>query len=127
MKFGAAVLVLAAAAVAVTAAERVGTLNLVRSVNQRTKLWTASLSSPVARMSLEDVRAQLLGVPDPRLFHAGFERVNYTAAEHAAAPAPNAQHEPHHAWSRIIRIDRHCGYCSRGSYAAGAAACSAAV
>ena len=113
MKFGVAVLVLAAAAVAVTAAERVGTLNLVRGVNQRTKLWTASLSSPVARMSLEDVRAQLLGVPDPRLFHAGFERVNYTAAEHAAAPAaydPREQY-PQCRSMRMIRDQAWCGSC----------------
>ena len=114
MKFIAAFAVLAIGATAVAAAgERVGTLSLVRSVNQKTKLWTASLSSPVARMSLEEVRAQLLGVTDAGKFHAGFARVQHTAAARAAAPAaydPRTEY-PNCTSMRMIRDQAWCGSC----------------
>jgi len=107
------VVVVCAIACAAIAEDRVGTMDLVRSVNSKTNLWRASLTSPVARMSLADVRAQLLGVSDPRTFHAGFERVSYSKEQHLRAPESYdpRDHYPNCKSMNMIRDQAWCGSC----------------
>jgi len=94
-------------------AGRVGTMDLVRSVNSKTNLWRASLTSPVSRMSLEDVQAQLLGVTDPKTFHAGFERVTYSKEQHLKAPESYDPRDyyPNCKSMNMIRDQAWCGSC----------------
>jgi len=94
-------------------ARHVGTWDLVHSVNSQTKLWRASLTSPVSRMSIEDVRAQLLGVTDPKTFHAGFESVSYSAEVQANAPESYdpRDHYPNCKSMSMIRDQAWCGSC----------------
>jgi len=93
--------------------DRVGTMSLVRSVNSKTKLWHASLTSPVSRMSLADVRAQLLGVSDPKTFHSGFERVTYSEKEQLNAPESYDPRDkyPNCKSMKMIRDQAWCGSC----------------
>jgi len=88
-------------------------MELVRSVNSKTNLWRASLTSPVARMSREDVRAQLLGVTDPHTFHAGFEPLTHTKEEQLRAPESYDPRDvyPYCKSMNMIRDQAWCGSC----------------
>jgi len=108
-----AIFVVVCAIACLAIADRVGTMNLVRSVNTKTKLWRASLDSPVSRMSREEVRAQLLGVTDRKTFHAGIEREKHTEEEHLRAPEsydPRDQY-PNCKSMQMIRDQAWCGSC----------------
>ena len=104
----------AAVAVAASAGQRVGTMDLVRSVNQRTKLWTASLSSPVSRLTHAEVRA-LLGAGPEGFHHPSkyMARRTYGAAAHVAAPEAYDPREeyPNCTSMRMIRDQAWCGSC----------------
>jgi len=64
-------------------------------------------------MSLEDVRAQLLGVSDPHTFHAGFKSRNHTVAEQLRAPESFDPREeyPNCKSVSMIRDQAWCGSC----------------
>ena len=106
--------IVAALAVVASARQSVGTVDLVRTVNQKTKLWTASLSSPVSRLTREEVRA-LLGAGPEGFEHPGkyLLRRTYGAAAHAAAPESYDPREayPNCTSMRMIRDQAWCGSC----------------
>lgn len=115
MRFTKVVLAFAAAvAVAASAGQRVGTMDLVRSVNQRTKLWTASLSSPVSRLTHAEVRA-LLGAGPEGFHHPSkyMARRTYGPAAHVAAPEAYDPREeyPNCTSMRMVRDQSACGSC----------------
>jgi len=95
-------------------ASRVGTMNLVRSVNQKTKLWRASLTSPVSRLSHEEIRA-LLGAGPEGFKHPSnyMRRRTYTAAERIKAPESYdpRDHYPNCSSMRMVRDQSACGSC----------------
>jgi len=104
--------VMAVAAVLCSAA-RVGTVDLVRSVNQKTKLWKASLMSPTARLSHEEVRA-LLGAGPEGFQHPSkvLPRKTYSAVDKFLAPENYDPRDYYNCSSmRIIRDQSACGSC----------------
>jgi len=113
MKFAAVFVVVEAAAMLCSGA-RVGTMKLVRTVNQNTNLWTASLTSPVARLTHEEVRA-LLGAGPEGFQHPSkvMRRRTYTDAEKLAAPESYdpRDHYPNCSSMRMVRDQSACGSC----------------
>jgi len=108
------VVVLAVAALVAADSDRVGTMELVRSVNKQTKLWTASLSSPVAHLSHKEVRGILGAGPE------GFEPpskymklVSHSAEDYVNAPESYdpRDHYPNCSSMRMIRDQSACGSC----------------
>jgi len=107
-------LVVVAVAAAVASATRVGTVELVRDVNQKTKLWKASLASPVARLSHDEIRS-LLGAGPEGFEHPSkyFRRQTYTAEQFANAPDSYdpRDHYPNCSSMRMVRDQSACGSC----------------
>jgi len=115
------VLAFVAIAVVVACADRIGTMQLVRSVNQKTKLWTASLSSPVSRLSREEIRALLGAGPEGFQHPSKFmKRRTHTAQEILNAPESYDPRDHYNCTSmKMVRDQSACGSCwAVGSVAA---------
>ena len=109
------IVVAAIAAVLVSAStDRVGTMELVRTVNKKTKLWTASLSSPVAGLSHAEARTLLGAGPEGFEDPAKFMREQkYSAEEILKAPESYDPRDyyPNCSSMRVIRDQSACGSC----------------
>jgi len=111
------------AVVAVAASSSfVGSMDLVRSVNQNTKLWTASMSSPVAYLTHDEFRG-LIGA-GPEGFRPASEVLRlqtYTTEDYLNAPESYdpRDHYPNCSSMKMIRDQSACGSCwAVGSVAA---------
>jgi len=115
-----AVVVAALAVLAIS--DRVGTMELVRSVNEKTNLWTASLSSPVAGLSEKEIRSLLGAGPEGFQHPSKYMRLRtYSAKEIAEAPESYdpRDHYPNCSSMRMVRDQSACGSCwAVGSVAA---------
>jgi len=121
MQFVKVFALIAFVAVAASSA-RVGTIDLVRSVNKNTKLWTASLSSPVARLTHEEFRG-LLGAGPEGFKHPSnyMKRLYHTRAEVLRAPESYDPRDyyPNCSSMKMVRDQSACGSCwAVGSVAA---------
>jgi len=120
MKF--AVFAVIAAVVVLASSDRVGTMNLVRTVNKNTKLWTASLNSPVSRLSHEEIRA-LLGAGPEGFQHPSklLKHKKHTTEEILRAPESYDPRDyyPNCSSMKMVRDQSACGSCwAVGSVAA---------
>jgi len=91
----------------------IGTMDLVRSVNKKTNLWRASLSSPVSRMSREEIRS-LIGAGPEGFKHPSkvMSRRTYSHAEYLAAPESYDPRDHYNCSSmRMVRDQSACGSC----------------
>jgi len=102
------------AAVLAADSDRIGTMDLVRSVNKKTKLWTASLSSPVAHMTRKEVRSLLGAGPEGfELPSKHMKLVKHTDEENANAPESYDPRDyyPDCSSMRMVRDQSACGSC----------------
>jgi len=103
-------IVIACAVVSMSAASLLRSEEIVRSVNEKTSLWKASMDSPFAHMSHGEVRAQLLGAVDTR---TKFEKFVHPKADQIRAPSyydPRDEY-PHCKSMTMIRDQAWCGSC----------------
>jgi len=114
MQFVKALIVVAAVVAVAASTSGPDAMKLVREVNAKTNLWKASLTSPVARLSYDEIRSLIGAGPEGFKHPSNFMRRRTCTAEEIAN-APDSydprDYYPNCSSMKMVRDQSACGSC----------------